>query len=83
LGVSATDGTSTAFVTVTWSAVVGVKGYDIFRGDGSTKIGSSVGTATTFNDETAVAGNAYAYTVKATPPREAVLQAPPTLDGAN
>ena len=65
LGVSATDGTSTAFVTVTWSAVVGVKGYDIFRNGGSTKIGSSVGTATTFNDETAVAGTSYAYTVKA------------------
>ena len=65
LGVSATDGTSTAFVTVTWSAVVGVKGYDIFRDGATTKIGSSVGTATTFNDETAVAGNAYAYTVKA------------------
>ncbi|MSR34423.1 MAG: hypothetical protein EXS12_06455 [Phycisphaerales bacterium] len=65
-GVSATDGTLTAFVTVIWSEVVGVKGYDIFRNGGSTKIGSSVGSSTTFNDETAVAGISYLYTVKAT-----------------
>jgi hypothetical protein len=66
-GVAATDGASTSQVTVTWSAVAGaVTGYDIFRNGGSTKIGSSIGVATTYADTTAVAGTLYSYTVKAT-----------------
>ena len=67
VGVAASDGSSTSQVTVTWSTVVGaVTGYDIFRNGGSTKIGSSVGVATTYADTTAVAGTLYSYTVKAT-----------------
>ena len=67
VGVAASDGASTSQVTVTWSAVAGaVTGYDIFRNGGATKIGSSVGVATTYADTTAVAGTLYSYTVKTT-----------------
>ncbi|MEI6274228.1 MAG: IPT/TIG domain-containing protein, partial [Phycisphaerae bacterium] len=65
-GVSASQGTSTAQVTVNWSAVNGATGYDVFRDSAPVKIGSSSGVTTTFNDTTAVPGTLYSYTIKAT-----------------
>jgi hypothetical protein len=64
----ATDGTSTTQITVSWNAVPGVTGYDIFRDNGATKIGSTLDQPpeTKFDDPTAVAGIIYTYTVKAT-----------------
>ncbi len=64
--VSATDGTSTANVTVTWSAAAGASGYRVFRAVGA-GIGTQIGTTTTplaFVDATAVAGTSYTYWVK-------------------
>lgn len=66
-GVTATDGTSTANVTVSWTAAAGATGYRVFRGAG-TGIGVQIGTTTTpvtFVDTTATAGVSYTYWVKA------------------
>jgi hypothetical protein len=65
--VAATDGTSTANVTVTWAASTGATGYKIFRAIGSA-VASQIGTTTTaltFADTTAVPGTIYNYSVKA------------------
>ena len=62
--VVASDGTSATKVTVTWVAAIGATGYDIFRDGGVTKIGSSVGIATTFTDTTALATTTHTYAVK-------------------
>ena len=64
-GVSASDGTSTLHVTVTWAAATGATGYQIFRSGTVAAIGT-VGAVLTYSDTTAVAGTSYTYTVKAT-----------------
>ena len=62
-GVAATDGTSVAFVGVTWVAAPGAVEYEIFRSGTADAIGTSSGTS--FNDVGAVAGMLCTYTVKA------------------
>jgi fibronectin type 3 domain-containing protein len=65
-GVTATDGTSTANVTVNWTATAGASGYRVFRAVG-TGLGVQIGTTTTpvtFVDATATAGVSYTYWVK-------------------
>ena len=66
--VSATDGTSTANVTITWSAVAGATSYEIWRGTSNdsalaTKIGTS--TSTSYSDTSAIPETIYYYWVKA------------------
>jgi hypothetical protein len=66
--VSATDGTSTANVTVSWSAVAGATSYEIWRGTSNSsssamKIGTS--TSTSYSDTSATPGTTYYYWVKA------------------
>ncbi|MBQ3097439.1 MAG: hypothetical protein IJC66_04710, partial [Kiritimatiellae bacterium] len=66
--VSATDGTSTANVTITWSAVAGATSYEIWRGTSNdsalaTTIGTS--TSTSYSDTSATPGTTYYYWVKA------------------
>jgi fibronectin type 3 domain-containing protein len=66
--VAATDGASTANVTVTWAASTGAAGYKVFRAVGSataTQIGTTT-TTLTFSDTTGVPGTLYNYSVKAT-----------------
>jgi hypothetical protein len=68
-GVSATDGSSTASVTVTWSAVAGATGYKVFRAVGSgtaALVGSTAAGVRTFADTTAVPETTYQFTVRAT-----------------
>ncbi len=60
--VQASDGSSAASVTVTWSASPGATGYRIFR-DG--RAAGAVGAATTFSDSGATPGTLHAYTVRA------------------
>ena len=53
-------------VSVTWSAVTGATGYDVYRsasGNNYTKVGSSTGAS--FTDSSAIGSTAYLYTVKA------------------
>jgi hypothetical protein len=69
LSVSATDGTSTSGVTVTWTAVDGGStGYTILRGEGSKKpkVIATVGAAIRTYIDTAVpkASKLYKYTVR-------------------
>ncbi|MCE2875075.1 MAG: hypothetical protein LW625_05480 [Planctomycetaceae bacterium] len=64
--VAATDGTSTANVTVTWVASTGATSYKIFRG--ATQVGTVTAPATSYADTGAVAGTVYSYTVKAAGP---------------
>ena len=64
--VNATDGTSTANVTVTWTAAAGATGYRVMRAPGTglaVQIGTTPG-ATTFVDTTATPGVSYTYSVK-------------------
>ncbi len=68
LSVAATDGTSTANVTVTWAASTGATGYQVWRAIGAaaaTKIGT-VAAVLTYADTTAVPGTLYTYIVKST-----------------
>jgi hypothetical protein len=60
---AASDGTSSANVTVTWVASTGASSYKIFRG--ATLAGTVSAPATSYADIGAVAGTTYAYTVKA------------------
>ncbi|HUU93775.1 MAG TPA: cadherin domain-containing protein, partial [Phycisphaerae bacterium] len=67
-GVSATDGTNTTEVTVSWYAVAGAGSYEVWRhtvdnSAGATQLDSVIGT--TYHDTAAVAGTAYFYWVKA------------------
>ena len=66
-GVSATQGTSSSGVTVTWTAVSGATSYTIYRSTASGTQGSSVGTSTTasYTDGTVVAGTTYYYSLTA------------------
>ena len=68
-GLTATDGTYTDKVTVSWSAVSGATSYKVYRNTTSdsgtaTQIGTP--TPTTYNDTTATAGTTYYYWAKAT-----------------
>jgi hypothetical protein len=68
-GVTASDATSCASVTVSWTAVSGATGYQIWRNTTNnsataTQIGTD--TASPFDDTTATAGTTYFYWVKAT-----------------
>lgn len=69
-GVSATDGTSTAGVTVTWNAVDSATSYSMLRGDtvdsSAAQTLASGLTATTYTDTTAEPGVTYFYWVTAT-----------------
>ena len=64
---SATDGTSSVNVTITWSVsapATGLTGYRIYR-SGTTAALATVGPATlTYNDTTGAGGQLYTYTVK-------------------
>ncbi len=67
-GISASDGASTAGVTVTWGASAGAAGYKVLRSVGG-GVQVTVGTVRTptltYTDGSAVAGTVYTYTVKA------------------
>ncbi len=67
--VAATDGSSTANVTVTWNAVTGATSYKVFRSANETETHTSetdLGTQTSpFADTTATPGQKYWYWVKA------------------
>ena len=67
LSVAASDGTSTANVTVTWAASSGATGYQVWRaiGTGVAAQIATVGAVLTYSDTTAVAGTLYTYSVKA------------------
>jgi fibronectin type 3 domain-containing protein len=67
-GVSASDGTVSDKITVTWNAVTGAASYKVYRdtlvgGAYATLAGSP--TTTTLDDTTAVCGTTYYYKVKA------------------
>ncbi len=66
----ATDGSSTANVGVSWTAVVGAtpNSYKVLRSQNGLppiQVGTVAPPAVTFNDVTAVPGSTYSYTVKA------------------
>ena len=64
--VNATDGTSTANVTIPWTAAAGASGYRVMRAPGAglaVQIGTTPG-ATTFVDTTATPGISYTYSIK-------------------
>ena len=63
--VAASDGTSTAAVNLTWTAVTGAPQYAIFRALG-TATAAEIGTSPSspFADTTATAGLSYTYTVR-------------------
>ena len=65
VGVSATDGTFTNKVAITWSPLSDAISYDVFRNNSDTKIGSPIGTLTTYEDLTVVPGVNFTYTIKA------------------
>ena len=65
-GLVATDGTSTAQVTLNWNAVSGADGYKVFRGVGSAStLVTTVGAVTTYADTAADPGVVYTYAIKA------------------
>ena len=66
--VSATDGTSSAEVTVTWSVVTGASYYRVYRSTTSTGTKAALGswqTSCTYKDSGATAGTTYYYFVQA------------------
>jgi len=68
-GLSASDGTYTTKVLITWNAASGATGYQLFRNTynnsaSADQIGTS--TLTTYDDTSAVADTTYYYWVKAT-----------------
>ncbi|MGH8103698.1 MAG: PQQ-binding-like beta-propeller repeat protein, partial [bacterium] len=69
-GASASDGTFTDKVQVTWTAVTGATLYTIYRATSSGGVYSSIGTTagTNFNDMTANEGDDYWYKVSASGP---------------
>ncbi|MBM4224781.1 MAG: hypothetical protein FJ167_08315, partial [Gammaproteobacteria bacterium] len=69
-GVLASDGTSAAHVTVSWTVFPGATGYKVFRGTSESSVTTQVGTtsgasATTLNDTTAPVGVTVFYGVRA------------------
>jgi fibronectin type 3 domain-containing protein len=69
-GVTASDGTSTTSVTITWMASSGAASYTVYRSASSGVQGSSIGTSTntSYTDTTAVPGTVYYYAITATGP---------------
>jgi len=68
-GVSATDGTLTAGVKVSWQAVTGSTGYRVFRtvsGQSPIEVGSTTASTLFYTDSSAVPGVQLAYFVRAT-----------------
>jgi hypothetical protein len=68
-GLTASDGTYTTHVALSWTAVVGASGYQIWRNtqiDTSTATQIGTSTAASYNDTTAVPELMYYYWVKAT-----------------
>ena len=61
-GFQTTSVQSTA-VTLSWNAVTGATGYNVYRG--GVKLNSSAITGTSFTDSTAQPGSAYSYSVRA------------------
>lgn len=69
-GVSASDGTFSDGVHVTWAAPTGATAYEVWRNttnssSSATKISATDVTTTTYTDTTATAGKTYFYWVKA------------------
>ncbi|MBI5058269.1 T9SS type A sorting domain-containing protein [candidate division KSB1 bacterium] len=62
-GVAATGVSNCSNVTVTWNTQAGVDSFQVRRE--GTRIGSTIGSVTSFQDLTAVPGTPYAYTVVA------------------
>ena len=67
-GVSASDGTSTSNVIVTWNTVPNTTSYTVFRSTVNGSQGAQIGTttSTTFTDITPTPGTIYYYGVTAT-----------------
>jgi fibronectin type 3 domain-containing protein len=68
INVSASDGTYTGYVRLTWTASSGAVGYKIYRNTtNSSSTAAQIGTDSTspYNDATAVAGTTYYYWLKA------------------
>jgi len=66
-GVSASDATSCSVVTVSWSAVSGATGYQVWRStvnDSGTAAQIATDSASPYDDGTAVAGTTYFYWVR-------------------
>jgi RHS repeat-associated protein len=65
-GVTATDGTYTDKVRITWTAVTGATSYQVYRSQYSSSGYENVGTptSTSFDDTNATAGITYYYKVK-------------------
>ncbi|MBS3955791.1 MAG: hypothetical protein KGZ88_22890 [Methylomicrobium sp.] len=64
---SATQGTLTAKVKLTWVSLPDATGYEIYRANSSGGAGSligNVGTTTSYDDNNALPGSAYYYTIK-------------------
>lgn len=67
-GVSATDGSSTANVTVKWNSVSGATSYHVYRATSSTGAKTELGswqTSCSYTDASATPGTQYYYWVKA------------------
>ncbi len=66
-GVSATDGTSTSYSTVTWNGVSGAESYHVYRSTSPSGTYSHIGqtTSLSFNDVSAGQGTLYYYKVRA------------------
>src|SRR5262249_42459905 len=79
-GVSASDGSSTTNVTVTWNASANASSYTLFRSTTGGQQGTSIGTSatTSFTDTTVTPGVTYFYSVSAT--NVAGTSAPSTQD---
>lgn len=68
-GVSASDGTLSSSVTVTWTPVAGATGYTIWRGatdHGFAQIGSVAAGVASYDDGSVTAGVVHYYQVRAT-----------------
>jgi fibronectin type 3 domain-containing protein len=66
--IQATDGTSTANVTVTWTTAPGATGYKVYRSihPAAPALVATVGNVTSYVDATAQAGTTYEYVVRST-----------------
>ena len=66
-GVTASDGTSTAQVTVSWNSSSGATRYYVYRATSSGGTYSNIGNtdSTSYNDTSATAGSMYYYKVRA------------------
>ncbi len=66
-GVSASDGTYTDKVYITWSSVSGATSYNVYRATSSSGTKSKIGSSTTtsYSDTTATVGTTYYYWVAA------------------